>query len=243
MIVLEAVAKKRSRALINADSNRLESADRPAHDWYRFILSFPPHLVRDYVERFSLAPGTTVLDPFCGTGTTPVECKKLGLRGIGIEAHPMSYFASSTKLDWRPDPDILERIALGVAEEALSVLECQGIIDDPQPSLLRDAPVSCELESLPAEELKLLLAHSISPLPLHKSLILLRCIDRASFGVAHMRLALAKALVTSIGNLHFGPEVGLGLIKPDVPVVSALFFAPALSWPTWLAIRLPIFAS
>ena len=66
-----------------SDSYRLEPADRPAHDWYRFILSYPPHLVRQYVERFSLDSGATVLDPFCGTGTTPVECQKLGLRGTG----------------------------------------------------------------------------------------------------------------------------------------------------------------
>ncbi len=87
--------------------NRLEPADRPVHDWYRFILSYPPHLVREYVEKFGLEPGACVLDPFCGTGTTPVECKKLGLRGVGVEAHPLSHFASTTKLDWSPDPDRL----------------------------------------------------------------------------------------------------------------------------------------
>ena len=73
-----------------SDSNRLEPADRPAHDWYRFILSYPPHLVRQYVERFGIEAGANVLDPFCGTGTTVVECQKLGLRGIGVEAHPMA---------------------------------------------------------------------------------------------------------------------------------------------------------
>ena len=37
----------------------------------------------------------------------------------------------------------------------------------------------------------------------------------------YMVLALAKALVTSIGNLRFGPEVGIGRIKADAPVVAA----------------------
>jgi hypothetical protein len=36
-------------------------------------------------------------------------------------------------------------------------------------------------------------------------------------------LALAKALVTSIGNLEFGPEVGVGPAKVDVPVISTWF--------------------
>jgi hypothetical protein len=37
----------------------------------------------------------------------------------------------------------------------------------------------------------------------------------------HERLALAKALVTSISNLHFGPEVGVGPAKDDAAVVPA----------------------
>ncbi len=38
--------------------------------------------------------------------------------------------------------------------------------------------------------------------------------------IGHERLALANALVTRIGNLHFGPEVGVGEIKLDASVLS-----------------------
>src|SRR5439155_713158 len=96
-------------AISRGDSNRLDISDRAAHDWYRFVLSFPPHLVRQYIERFGLDSSACVLDPFCGTGTTIVECKKLGLSSVGIEAHPISHFASATKIDWSPDPDRLEK--------------------------------------------------------------------------------------------------------------------------------------
>ena len=37
----------------------------------------------------------------------------------------------------------------------------------------------------------------------------------------HELLALAKALVTDVGNLHFGPEVGVGPAKSDAPVVNS----------------------
>lgn len=206
------------------DSNRMEPADRPAHDWYRFILSYPPHLVRQYVERFELPSGATVLDPFCGTGTTVVECQKLGLQGVGIEAHPMAHFASSTKIDWSPEPDQLEQAAAQIAEQALDTLERAGIIDDPQPNLILETPPQAMLRILPADVTKLLLANSISPLPLHKTLVLLDAIDAFPHFRSHLRLALARALVTSISNLHFGPEVGVGPAKEDAPVVS-----------TWLA--------
>lgn len=208
------------RSKRNSDSNRLEPQDRPAHGWYRFVLSYPPHLVRDYTEHFGLEQDDCVLDPFCGTGTTQVECKKLGIRSLGVEAHPMSHFATATKIDWTADPDRLERSAVVIAEKVIGQLERQGIIDDPQPNLLLEVPALQSLLSLEPDEMKLLLANSISPLPLHKTLTLLNEVNRATYGKRYFRLALARALVSTIGNLHFGPEVGVGPAKADAPVVS-----------------------
>jgi hypothetical protein len=37
----------------------------------------------------------------------------------------------------------------------------------------------------------------------------------------HQLLALAKSLTGPVGNLHFGPEVGVGPAKLDVPVIAA----------------------
>src|SRR5208283_1325293 len=89
------------------EDNKLRVEDRAAHDWYRFVLSFPPHVVRAYVHRFGLGQEHNVLDPFCGTGTTLVECKKLGIQSYGIEPNPMASFASRTKVDWEVDPESL----------------------------------------------------------------------------------------------------------------------------------------
>lgn len=55
--------------------NRFYEEDKAIHDWYRFVLSYPPHLVRKYIEIFDLNSDSVVLDPFCGTGTTLVESK------------------------------------------------------------------------------------------------------------------------------------------------------------------------
>src|SRR5574340_1531070 len=89
----------------NAETNKLYPEDRAVHEWYRFVLSFPPHLVRDYLDRWGITPDDQVLDPFCGTGTVLVECKKRGVSGVGFEANPMAHFASTTKLDWTLSPD------------------------------------------------------------------------------------------------------------------------------------------
>ncbi|MBS1867790.1 MAG: site-specific DNA-methyltransferase [Acidobacteria bacterium] len=59
-------------------------------------------------------------------------------------------------------------------------------------------------------------------MPLHRVLLLLEEINKASHAqlTQFERLALAKALVTEIGNLEFGPEVGVGPAKSDAPVVT-----------------------
>jgi hypothetical protein len=207
---------------VSIEGNKLSRDDRAAHDWYRFVLSYPPHLVRDYVARFGASPENCVLDPFCGTGTTIVECKKLGIPSIGVEAHPMAYFSSATKVDWDIDPAELEESSHRVAAVATSELEADGIIDDPSPLLLTEMPDRAKLRTLSPEIQKLLLTNSISPLPLHKTLVLRDAIrsrgpERCR---SHQLLALAKALVTTVGNLEFGPEVGVGPAKADAPVVS-----------------------
>lgn len=210
----------------NGDANKLSPADRPAHDWYRFVLSFPPHLVRDYVKRFGIGSEHVVLDPFCGTGTTVVECMKLGVTSVGVEANPMAHFASQVKSDWSPDPDALLKHAREVAELANAKLECDGIEDDaPLPlfTIGRGTKHSQNqiLRTLPEEKQKLLLRNSISALPLHKTLVLLDSLDqnRNVRYRNHELLALAKVLVHSVSNLEFGPEVGVGPPKTDTPVV------------------------
>ncbi len=204
----------------NGTVNRLSAEDNAAHDWYRFVLSFPPHLVRDYLQRFRMDSSHLVLDPFCGTGTTMVECKKLGIPSVGIEAHPMAHLAASTKVNWHGDSQALDQHASAIAARTRSLLAQQAIPDFP--SGRPNGKHSRELLSLPVEASRLLLRDSISPLPLHKVLLLLQALRENSAPdlAAYENLALAKALVTTIGNLHFGPEVGLGQIKTDAPVIA-----------------------
>ena len=209
---------------VPSDRNKLRYEDRAVHDWYRFVLSFPPHLVRDYLERLGVGPTDTVLDPFCGTGTTLVECKKLGIASVGIESNPMAHLASQVKVDWSVDASALSKYAEVVAVSTREIFERDGSGEwTGLPLLDANGNTQSIMRQLGPERSKLLLKDSISPIPLHKTLILLDEIDRHGEPQLRQygRLALAKALIHRIGNLKFGPEVGLGRIKDDAPVVEA----------------------
>lgn len=207
----------------NGSMNKLSHEDRAVHDWYRFVLSFPPHLVSEYIQRFKLNPGHQVLDPFCGTGTTLVEAKKRGIPSVGIEANPMAHFASSVKLDWNIDPTALAGHAERVVATATEELKSLGIYDEPLLRVLSFDKVP--LRTLGCEQEKLLLKDSISPLPLHKVLVLLDHLQ--SWGESpfhrHEKLAFAKSVLNFASNLRFGPEVGVGTIRRDAPVLKSWF--------------------
>lgn len=192
----------------NAQINQMRECDRAAHRWYRFVLSYPPHLVQTYIERFGLEPGQCLLDPFSGTGTTIVEGKKHGIKSLGVEANPLAQLAGNTKCDWGISPNHLMKLAFRIAEQATN-----AIAKEP-------------LQVLPSDAQRLLIKDSISPMPLHKALALGGCIEAiAPYEYRnHLRLAFARAAV-ECGNLRFGPEVGVGKIKQDAPVIE-----------TWLAL-------
>ncbi|WP_207787806.1 DNA methyltransferase [Candidatus Thiosymbion oneisti] len=218
--VVETVCKEAPVVYRNEVANRLQDDDSAAHRWYRFVLSFPPHLVRDYLEDFGIENGKIVLDPFCGTGTTIVECQKMGISSIGIEALPMAHFASQVKTDWSPMPRRLLDHAKKIAEKTIAKLEASGIQDIP---FFAEQPDETEkLRRLPEDIGTLLLKGSVSPLPMHKTLVLMETIEenRDKRYYEHERLALANALVDDISNLRFGPEIGVGKKKEDAPVVA-----------------------
>lgn len=196
----------------------------PVHGWYSFVLSYPPSLVQTYVKRFGLKEDSVVLDPFCGTGTTLVACKSMGVPSLGIESNPMAYFASSTKIDWSIDPSRLVSHGRRVASAALSRLDTEGFGTPRDLPLFIDTyPVARDgdLLSFTEQEWKLLQKNAISPLPLHKTLVLRETLQNLRDEVVHQHelLALARVAV-SVSDLRFGPEVGLGPIKTDAAVVE-----------------------
>ena len=60
------------------------------HKWWA---RKPHNVVSEYIKYYSKV-GEIVLDPFCGSGVTPIEAIKLDRKAIGVDLNPMSIFVT-----------------------------------------------------------------------------------------------------------------------------------------------------
>lgn len=67
------------------------------HGIHEYKGKFNPQIVRVLLNIFSPSPDAKVLDPFCGSGTTLLECTHLGIKSLGIDINPLAVFIANTK--------------------------------------------------------------------------------------------------------------------------------------------------
>lgn len=215
---------------IQAGRERQLLQDDLVHDWYRFVLAFPDHLVIDVCDRFGADQGDLVLDPFCGTGTTLVECKKLGIDSVGIEANSACVFASKVKTDWSVEPEQLQTASSKIVEQVRSI--CNQLAFSTQPLFATTVQVDEIKEQLLAGSPEgqyfvssgMLKRGWISEIPFYKALALLNAIKSAELEPKvdkALRLALVSILVETVANVSFGPEIYVSGKKQDVDVLGA----------------------
>lgn len=69
----------------------------PVYNWLYYKEGFSRDLVFLLIEKLGLHSGQTILDPFCGSGTTLAACREKGISGIGADVLPISVFSSIAK--------------------------------------------------------------------------------------------------------------------------------------------------
>jgi tRNA G10 N-methylase Trm11 len=204
--------------------NVLQKDDAPVHGWYRFVLSFPPHLVRQYLQSFGASAQSLILDPFCGTGTTLVEAKKRGVPSIGCDAHPFAAMVSRVKTNWDLNLDllrkrfklILRRVNAESNKHGLEALSFDAL-------MLEETPINGY--RLSEEEERLLPTGFLSQRPLQRLLVLRDEIESVTSDDAvpireFFLVALAHVTANGAGNFAFGPEIYRTKPKPDYDVAG-----------------------
>lgn len=86
----------------------------PFHSWFFYKEGFSPSLVDFALNQEQLSKNATVLDVFCGVGTTLLASKAAGLPSIGVDSSPLAGFVSKTKTDDYSNEDI-EQVKLFVS--------------------------------------------------------------------------------------------------------------------------------
>ena len=83
-----------------AVTNAVDNASLARHRWYPIKEGFSPNLVAESYRELGDDPHKKLLaiEPFSGSGTSPVECSRLGIKCIAFEVNPFLAFIGRTKL-------------------------------------------------------------------------------------------------------------------------------------------------
>lgn len=96
-----------------------------SHGIHEYRGKFFPQLVRSLLNISEINNGSVVVDPMCGSGTTPAEVVSIGASAIGIDLNPLSILISQVKCDiLHIQPEIL----LEEYETLISVLATESNI-------------------------------------------------------------------------------------------------------------------
>ncbi|MDX1373808.1 MAG: DNA methyltransferase, partial [Nitrososphaeraceae archaeon] len=212
--------------IANNKKNQVLERDLPVHRWYQFVLGYPPHLVRYYLNAFNISRYQIVLDPFCGTGTTNVECLKNGINNVGIEANPIAYFASKVKTNLKLEIDQLRNYFGYICKSLIKSFEYLHIRDNYSPifiPLTNLDPITIKsIPQIDKEKQKVIPIGFISETPLKKVLIIkeiIYSIPVEAFKHFFM-LSLANLIVNKAGNIAFGPEIYRTKPKHDIDLIN-----------------------
>jgi DNA modification methylase len=87
------------------------------HGFHRYPAKFIPHIPKWAIDKYlNGSSGKTILDPFCGSGTTLVEGILAGHNVIGIDIDPLSVMIAKVKTT-RVDAKLLKTISIWLVKK------------------------------------------------------------------------------------------------------------------------------
>jgi site-specific DNA-methyltransferase (cytosine-N4-specific) len=104
------------------------------HNFHPYPAKFVPQIPNLIISALS-APGETVLDPFCGSGTTLVEASILRRRSIGCDLNPIATLMSRVKATPLSSSELDDVSAAVRTIEGLQVRLSRGLYDGFAPEI------------------------------------------------------------------------------------------------------------
>jgi SAM-dependent methyltransferase len=192
--------------MLSSTTARL-NRNTPFFDWYLMPEAYSAPLVQQAIIEFGLREGETMLDPFCGTGTSLLAARDAGCNAVGIEVNPFLCFASRVKTHNWQDAQALRSQAVRILAEARVRLD-RACVDD----LIDDS----DLPEMPRRE------RWIARRVACKIVTLRDCIEKNSTEAARPFFLLAlAAILRGASNMKLSPHAfGSREVKQDAPVLA-----------------------
>lgn len=83
---------------VNGSGPNRQSTRYSAHGLHEYKGKFNPQIVRAILNILDINVGSRVVDPFCGSGTSLLECVHMGIDAIGMDINPLAVFIANAKL-------------------------------------------------------------------------------------------------------------------------------------------------
>jgi len=83
---------------VNGNRPNRQSTRYSAHGLHEYKGKFNPQIVRAILNILDLPLGSRLIDPFCGSGTSLLECVHLGMDTVGTDINPLAVFIANAKL-------------------------------------------------------------------------------------------------------------------------------------------------
>ncbi|HBL31117.1 MAG TPA: DNA methylase, partial [Acidobacteria bacterium] len=133
--------------------SRRQSTRYSVHGLHEYKGKFNPQTARALLNAAGLPKHALVLDPFCGSGTTLIECAHSGFRAVGTDINPLAITIANAKAQaLRCDPELLVAEAEAAFRAAGRSRRGRLLADVRGAYLHRwfDAPMLARLETLRA---------------------------------------------------------------------------------------------
>ena len=95
--ILHTLQSRLERA--NGNGPNRQSTRYSSHGLHEYKGKFNPQIARAILNFLNIPIGAKVIDPFCGSGTTLLECDHLGIHAIGLDINPLAVFIANAKLE------------------------------------------------------------------------------------------------------------------------------------------------
>ena len=100
------------------------------HRWYPFVEGYSKEFIEDILQELPFTP-QCALEPFCGSGTTPVELQNHGIICHSFEVNPFMHLLATVKLDQTYDEDKLtsyrDKVALALSRTNPNIRDVEEI--------------------------------------------------------------------------------------------------------------------